>query len=215
MISTIQYASMFAYSPRGIEDAHKKSRDLTYGLKEDRMVGGNVTASKIVAHAVYEMAKSTDLFFAGYFGERYTLVPVPRRSLHKQDVLWVPLNLALHMKELKLGRSTAQLAKRVKTIPSASKSLPGQRPTAIKHYETVKIEEPIQEISDIILVDDVVTTGATILGVASKLAERFPNSTIKAFAAVRTISNAAEFTSLGEPVKGTITLHDTRTIRRP
>ena len=107
MIHSIEYAPMFAYSPRGIEDAHKKSRVLTYGLKKDRMVGENVTASKRVTCAVYEMAESTDSLFAGYFGERHTLVPVPRSSLHKQDVLWVPLNLALHMKELKLGGSAA------------------------------------------------------------------------------------------------------------
>lgn len=215
MIPFVEYASMFAYSPRGIEDAHKKSRDLTYGLKEDRMVRCNVTASKMVACAVYEMAKSTDSLFAGYFGERYTLVPVPRSSLHKQDVLWVPLNLALHMKELKLGGSTAQLAERVKTIPSASGSPSDQRPTAKKHYETVEIKEPTHEIGDIILVDDVLTRGATILGVASKLAERFPDSTIKAFAAVRTISNAAEFTSLCRPAKGTITLSGKHTFRNP
>ena len=93
--------------------------------------------------------------------------------------------------------------------------LRGRRPLAREHYDTVEIIEPMHEIGDIILVDDVVTSGATILGVASKLAERFPDSEIKAFAAVRTISNPLEFTNMMRPAKGTITLHDVYTIRDP
>ena len=215
MITKIEYASVFAYSPRGSGDNHYKSRALTYALKEDRMVMRNVTASKMVADTVRDVAKSDVSVLTGYFGEQYTLVPVPRSVLHRRGALWVPWNLALHMKELKLGHDAVQLTKRIETIPSAPSSPPGQRPTAMKHYDTVEIKEPTHEIGDIILIDDVVTAGATILGVASKLAERFPNSAIKAFAAVRTISNPAEFTSSMQPVIGTITLHGERTIRTP
>ena len=215
MIPGIEYASMFAYSPRGIGHAHAKSRDLTYDLKEDKVVRNNITASEMIACAVRETAESTTSLFAGYFGERCTLVPVPRSGLHRPGTLWVPWNLASHMSESGLGRDAVRLVKRVKAVPRASRSPPGQRPLARKHYDTVEVMGPMHEIGDIILVDDVVTSGATILGVASRLAERFPDSEIKAFAAVRTISDDAKFVNLAQPARGRIALRGEYTTRRP
>ena len=73
----------------------------------------------------------------------------------------------------------------------------------------------MHEVGGIILVDDVVTSGATILGVASRLAERFPGVEIKAFAAVRTISDPAKFVNLVRPARGSIMLRGEYTTRRP
>ena len=60
----------------------------------------------------------------------------------------------------------------------------------------------MHDVGDVILVDDVVTSGATILGVASKLAERFPDVEIKAFAAMRTISDPLKVREFGATCHG-------------
>ena len=69
---------------------------------------------------------------------------------------------------------------------------------------------------EIILVDDVVTRGATLLDAANRLADAFPETPIRAFAAMRTISNPEEFNELYDPCVGTIDLRESGdTLRRP
>jgi hypothetical protein len=64
-------------------------------------------------------------------------------------------------------------------------------------------------------VDDVVTRGATLLGAASRLADALPAARVRAFAAIRTISNPEEFSSITAQVIGRIEYRDGETFRRP
>jgi len=72
-------------------------------------------------------------------------------------------------------------------------------------------------LRQIVLVDDIITRGATVLGAANKLAEAFPDSRIRAFAAVRTVSDPSDFEALFDPVIGSVQYSPTTegTIRRP
>jgi hypothetical protein len=54
-----------------------------------------------------------------------------------------------------------------------------------------------------LLVDDVVTRGATFLGAASRLRESFPDTEIRAFALVRTESQG-ELNAIRDPAEGWI-----------
>ncbi len=74
----------------------------------------------------------------------------------------------------------------------------------------------ITEPTNILLVDDLVTRRATFLGAASRIAEMYTNTNIKAFAAMRTISNGSEFSDIIDPRNGTIVLlSNGRSQRRP
>ena len=87
-----------------------------------------------------------------------------------------------------------------------------QRPTAYEQYRTMGVTSMLTEPKEILLVDDVVTRGATFLGAASRLAEACPRAHIKAFAAMRTVSNENELHNIIDPRKGNITqtTHGTR-----
>jgi phosphoribosylpyrophosphate synthetase len=63
-------------------------------------------------------------------------------------------------------------------------------------------------LSDIVLVDDIVTRGSTMLGAASRLAETFSGVRITAFAAMRTVSNHEEFSAIRDPRIGRIWLRE-------
>ena len=68
----------------------------------------------------------------------------------------------------------------------------------------------------ILVVDDVVTRGSTLLACASLLAARFPEAEIRAFAVVRSVSNPQEFVGMLQPVAGAISLRPQGdTLRRP
>lgn len=65
------------------------------------------------------------------------------------------------------------------------------------------------------IVDDVVTRGATLLGAASRLSEAYPQASIRAFAAMRTVSNPDEFREIRDPVMGKIVYRSGEAYRHP
>lgn len=106
--------------------------------------------------------------------------------------------------------------KRVRALLKAAISAAANRPKAAEHYDSMEVQKILSEPEDIILIDDIVTRGATLIGAANKLADAFPKAHITAFAAIRTISNPAEFEKIYFPVRGTIELQPSgETIRRP
>jgi adenine/guanine phosphoribosyltransferase-like PRPP-binding protein len=78
------------------------------------------------------------------------------------------------------------------------------------------VQRDLSRVQDILIVDDIVTRGATLLGAANRLCESYPDVPIRAFAAMRTVSNPSIFRALNEPLVWTITLQpDGSTLRRP
>ena len=69
---------------------------------------------------------------------------------------------------------------------------------------------------DFLLIDDVVTRGATLLAAAARLKATSPSARVRAFAVMRTVSNPEEFSALFSPVAGKIHLADSgECFRRP
>jgi orotate phosphoribosyltransferase-like protein len=61
--------------------------------------------------------------------------------------------------------------------------------------------------SRITVVDDFVTKGSTLLAAASRVAEAFPETTVRTFALVRTMGFAPEIEGIVAPDAGTIALY--------
>jgi hypothetical protein len=90
------------------------------------------------------------------------------------------------------------------------------RPKAEDHYRSLEVHKIIVDPKEMLLVDDVVTRGATFLGAANKLKDSFPDARIRAFAAMRTTgSEPTPFCRIYDPKKGDITLNGQDTTRRP
>ncbi|HJW18946.1 MAG TPA: hypothetical protein VJ571_00110 [Candidatus Nitrosotalea sp.] len=153
--------------------------------------------------------------FAEYFKTNPVLVPTPNSSLNRLGTLWVPQRIATALVRKGLGSKVVECLSRVTPLPKSATSLAANRPKAFEHYDSMKVKKILHEPDEILLIDDVVTRGSTLLGAANKLADAFPHAHIRAFAAMRTISSQSDFTKINDPCTGTITLVNDDTFREP
>jgi hypothetical protein len=145
-----------------------------------------------------------------------TLVPVPKSSLPTKDGLWVPEPLCHELVRAGFGAGGAILLERSEPIPKAARSLSTERPSAWRNCRTLSVRSTLEAPGDIVLVDDVVPAGATLLGSANRRREAYPAATLRGFAAARTLSNPTRFVRTLDPVVGTIHLRESgRTQRDP
>jgi predicted amidophosphoribosyltransferase len=214
-LSQLEFGALLTYAPCGDSPEIRHSKDVMLALKRDQFVGTPPTLmSEWIAQTIQR--KMAELPFASFFQPNTILVPVPKSSLMQPNTLWVSERIATALVMKGIGKDVASCLIRAKPVPKAALSAPSERPTAAQHYESMSVQGSLSKPDEILLVDDVVTRGATLLGAANRLADAFPQSHIRAFAAMRTISNQNEFENVYAPCAGTIDLWESGdTFRRP
>ena len=215
LLESLRFASYLAYVPReGGGTLGEQSRSLMQKLKNGTQSGSPPHSIPWgVVSAIIHRGLANDLF-SEFFGTDRVLVPVPSSSLHREGSLWVPDDLAHELVDAGLGGRVAHLLERTIAIPKSATSISSERPNAQRHYETMRVRKDLFPAQEILLVDDVVTTGGVMLGSANRLCESYPDSTIRGFAAMRTISQPLSFSSWNAPVTGQITLEANGRCRR-
>ena len=215
MLSELPFGAWLSYTPRGESKETRDSRNLTYNLKEDRARGEPpAPLSTLLAQRLRESL--ADVPFATWLGPAVTLVPMPKSSLMQPGTLWVPQRLASAMVAAGLGRESLELLRRTSAVAKAAFSLATARPRAADHYRTLAVDGVLHPPTAIVLVDDVITTGASMIAAASRLSEAMPGVPIRGLAFVRTVSSAADFAGILSPCVGTITYYSSgRTHREP
>jgi hypothetical protein len=214
-LSQLEFGALLTYAPHGDSPETRRSKDVMFVLKRDGYVGEpKILMSEWIAQTIQR--RMTELPFASFFQSNTILVPTPKSSLMKPDSLWVPERIATALVRAGIGKGVALCLVRDKAVPKAAFCAPSDRPTAAQHYESMSVQGSLSKPDEILLIDDVVTRGATLLGAANRLAQVFPHSHIRAFAAMRTISNPNEFEKVYNPCIGTIDLWESGdTFRRP
>lgn len=216
-LTELEFGSFLTYSPHGNSEMALLSKTAMSDLKNDKYItfdSKQILMSKYLAEAIKK--RLDRLPFAEYFKVDPILIPTPKSSLSKSNTLWVPQRLATALVEVGLGKDVKPLLQREKSVAKSSTSLPENRPKPIEHYNSMAVKETLDDPKEILLIDDVITRGATLLGAANKLVDAFPNARIHAFAFMRTISILDKFVKIFDPCKGKIILRDDgSTIRRP
>lgn len=218
-ITTLEFGALLTYTPRGQSANMQDSREFMIALKNERFVedlrnGKLILMSDWIAKTIQR--NITTLPFAPFFRPNTILVPAPKSSLMRPDTLWIPERIASALTKIGFGNKVISCLTRNKSVPKAASSLAKDRPKAIDHYKTMRVTGILSKPEEIVIIDDIVTRGATLLGAANLLADAFPETPIRAFAAMRTISNPNEFNGLYDPCIGTIVLQKNgETLRRP
>jgi predicted amidophosphoribosyltransferase len=181
VIRAIAYASCYVYSPAGTGAVCERSRLLRALLK-----AGDATFMLKYAARVRQQARDSPLL-AGFFDATDVLVPVPGSAPYIAGGLWAAEHLAVALVNEGLGAAAWTGLRRVRAVRKSATAAPGERPTVNLHYESFVIERPTIPPERIVLIDDVVTKGRTLLAAASRVREAFPCAQIRAFALVRTM----------------------------
>jgi hypothetical protein len=218
LLSELSFGSFLSYSPKGQDEAARSSQMWVRRLKDERYVrsetGPAVRMSEYVAARLEKRLPETPL--GRILTPSATLVPVPSSALLQRAGLWVPYLLAAAFVRHGLGLEVAACLTRSRAIRKAALSAASDRPTAQDHMESMLVRPLSFPPQEIVLLDDVITRGATMLAAASRLRQVFPAATIRGFAIVRTVSNPDEFVQMFDPCTGTIRLRDDgQTTRRP
>ena len=198
MIHAVAYASCYVYSPTGTGAVCERSRLLRALLK-----AGDSSFMRKYALRVRQQVTDTPPL-AGFFGNSDVLVPVPGCAPSMTGNRWAAEHLAVALVNEGLGGAAWPGLRRVRAVRRSATAAPGERPTVYLHYESFFIERPAVPPETIVLIDDVVTRGRTLLAAASRVHEAFPGAQVRAFALVRTMGLISGVQRLLDPCKGEI-----------
>ena len=202
-LRNIAFWSCYIYSPRGPSYVSEESRVLCARLKSADPAWLPHYAGLVHEHAARHGMLST------LFARESVLVPVPGSAPSGRGV-WAAQRLALALQGVGLGGSVWPAIERRFPVRKSATALNADRPTVHQHYESFAVTgrwaaKPLPyPPTRMILVDDVITKGRTILAAAVRLHEAFPHADIRAFALVRTMGLVPDVSNPLSPCHGIV-----------
>jgi len=196
LLSRVAFASLFVYSPRGQAEISRQSRTLRDAVKR---------GDEALIRRAAELARGIDIIREFLSGA--TLVPCPRSApLVGPSALWPGRLIAEALVRVGLGEAVEGCLIRSTAVPKSAFQGPGERPDAARHFATMSTTGPkLPFPSRLLVVDDFVTKGNTLLAAASRVQELFPATEVCAFALVRTLGLQPEIERMVEPCVGVLT----------
>jgi len=213
LLSDIRFSSLLAYSPNGVDQQSSESRSWAYRLKDERLVGDPLRpASRYFVERLAVHVGCGRL--SDCFGADVLVVPMPGHAPRAPDGLWVPDRLC---SELVTRGLVARSERWLERVTPVAKSRQGVRITAAEHAASMRaVGAPGGNPRRVLVVDDVITRGAVGLAAISLLKQLLPESDVRLFAMIRTISDPADFCQILDPCEGVVALQaDGSTVRHP
>ena len=162
-LSVVEFGSLLTYSPRGTSDSEQRSRTWMQNLKNDLSSSNPpIVMSRRISNVIKQMMAT--LPFSHFLKINPILVPIPNSTLMRPGALWVPQRLANAFVQNGLGIAVEECLKRVFPLRKSATSSARDRPKADEHYAPLEVQKGLFEPKEILLIDDIVTRGATILG---------------------------------------------------
>jgi hypothetical protein len=198
MIRRVAYASCYVYSPSGTGAVCARSRLLCSLLK-----AGDAQYMIKYAVRVHQLALESSRL-AGFFCSSDVFVPVPRCVPGSSSGTWVAADLSHALVQEGLGAMTWPGLRRISAVRKSATAAPGERPSVALHYASFSLDRPPVDPTGVVLVDDVITRGRTLLAAASRVREAFPGANVRAFALLRTMGQIPGVAALLDPCTGEI-----------
>jgi hypothetical protein len=161
----LRCGAFLVYPPRPTSEPERKVRDLILAIKRD---GTDPRTGRVYADVVVErLARLRPSQLDDVLVPDATLVPIPPRTLQRPHSVWPPRTIAVALVRHGFGRTLSPLLERRSPIRKSAGS--ANRPTVQEHYESMAVRPSLLRPSRVLLIDDVVTRGATLMGAARVL----------------------------------------------
>lgn len=205
MISDVRFGAFLAYSPRGTSEISRRSEAICRRIKADGP--SHEPLLSMVEYAVQRLPDRASDDLLRLLDPRAVLIPMPRSAPFppkQPNVLWVPRRICESLVAQGLGASVLPCVERVAQVPKSAFARPGERPTVQAHLDSMRVTATLEPPERIVLVDDVVTKGATLLAAASVVRHAFPEADVACFALIRTLGLQPEIERIVDPIVGVI-----------
>jgi len=184
--SELEATSLLVYPRAGTDYADRIRRYVRYGVKQGRR-----QALERMGELLDELVENEIL--SGAFADSCVLVPIPGHAPLVKGGLWVARELCDVLREKGYGTGVVEALERTAAVPRSSVISTGEdRPSPERHAESLDAHHALELGSRVMLVDDVVTRGATFLGAARRLRKIIPAAEISGFAFFATGEDSIE-----------------------
>jgi len=195
--ASLGFTSFYLYSPRATGWVAEASRCICHRVKQSNALW----LPRYAGHVYRTSLRNQQL--ASLFARGAVLVPVPG-SAASNAATWPALQLAVALKEVGFALPVWPMLRRQVAVRKSSTAPIAARPSVREHYASFCVTASPVGVDRIVLVDDVVTKGRTLLAAAQRLHERLPHADVRAFALIRTLGFAPHMDHLIEPSHGSI-----------
>jgi Phosphoribosyl transferase domain len=210
LLDRLSCGSWLVYATRAEAPDAIRIRNIVLFIKRDQLQSGSRRpyADLVIDRMASELGPPlSDLFRHDAF-----LVPVPGAGLTRPKTVWPAFSICKALLRSGLGVSVEPILRRAQAVTKSAGSQ--SRPSLRAHYDSLAVQGTLNRPSRIVLVDDVVTSGTTLMAAARRLNEAFPKAIVTAFALAR-VQSTGEPPRLFESVVETVVLAGPRCRREP
>ena len=204
-VSEVAFGAFLAYSPSGQSEISRRSRRICHSIKQDGPSGD--PKRRMVEFAIARLLEEEPAQLGDFLWPDATLVPVPRSAPfppRATNALWVPNRICRALVNVGYGMAVEPLLERIHPVGKSAYAPPGHRPGVQEHVESMRVVPSVVPLERVILVDDVVTRGATLIAAAHLIRQAHPRAEVRAFALLRTRGLVPEIERIADAVVGRI-----------